>query len=81
MVGGSIDNCRLRDQPTAQSGVVFNAIANYSKQPDANSRFGSAPFRVCLCEDEQPLCSASGGRSITAYPGETFYIQAATVGQ
>ena len=79
LLGGSIDECTLKDQPGAQSGEVFNAIADTSRQPDTGSVISSTPFRVCLCEDDQPHCTAT--HDITAYPGETFFIGATAVGQ
>lgn len=55
-MGGSIDWCRMEGQPGAQSGVVFDEIANYSKQPNTNSMIASVPYRVCLCENNRPHC-------------------------
>lgn len=42
LLGGSIDQCRLRNLPGAESGAVFDAIADYSNQPGTDSRIASA---------------------------------------
>ena len=78
--GGSVDRCVIDGQPDANSGEVFNAITDYSKQLDTHSLISSYPYRVCLCENHEPRC----GKQIsitTAYPGETFSFQAVAVGQ
>ena len=80
LFGGSIDRCRLKDHPGAQSGKVFDTIADTGcKQQITESLISSPPFRVCLCEDDQPHCTAN--RDITAYPGETFSVRVTAVGQ
>ena len=56
LFGGSVDNCRVNGQPDADSGKVFDAIADYSKQPHSNSLISSLPYKVCLCENNEPRC-------------------------
>ena len=79
LFGGAIDACRLEGQPGADSGSVFNAISNFSKQPKTQSVFSSFPYQVCICEEEHLLCGEVD--PITAFPGETFSFKAVTVGQ
>ena len=81
LIGGSIDRCTIDDQLEPNSGKVFDAIIDISNQSHTHSLISSPPFRVCLCENGQPHCGDSVNKNITAYPGETFSIQAVTIGQ
>ena len=78
LFGGSVDRCTLESDPGANSGEVFDRIANYSKQLDTLSPITSEAFRVCLCEDHQ-VCTA--GNIIRTYPGKTISVRVAAVGQ
>ena len=78
LFGGSVDRCTLESDPGANSGEVFDRIANYSKQLDTLSAITSEAFRVCLCEDHQ-VCTA--GNIIRTYPGKTISVRVAAVGQ
>ena len=80
LYGGSLDRCVLEGHPEADSGQVFDMIANYSLQLQTNSIITSYPYRVCLCNDLQP-CSASKTFTAYAYPGQTIPIRVAAVGQ
>ena len=79
LYGGSIDRCKLKGYPEANSGQVFDMIADYSKQPDTLSVITSDPFRVCLCNNSLP-CTIDTS-SLHAYPGQTVPITVAAVGQ
>lgn len=79
LFGGSVDSCRLDNQPDANSGEIFDSISDFSKQPKTDSMFSSNPYSVCLCENNTLNCGKVG--AITAYPGETFSFDAVTIGQ
>ena len=78
LFGGSVDRCTLEGDPQANSGEVFDRIANYSKQLDTLSAITSEAFRVCLCDGYQ-VCAA--GNIVPAYPGQTIHVRVAAVGQ
>ena len=78
LYGGSIDRCTLEGDPEANSGEVFDRIANYSEQVDTMSVISSDPFRACLCDRGQ-VCTAIN--DITSYPGQSFPVRVAAVGQ
>ena len=80
LFGGSVDRCVLEGYPEAQSGQVFDMIANYSTQLDTVSTITSYPYRVCVCNNSQ-LCSASNTFTAYAYPGQTIPITVAAMGQ
>ena len=81
LVGGSVDRCTVNGQLLPNSGEVFDAIIDISNQPITSSLFSSLPFRVCVCENGQPHCTHGESLNINTYPGKTFYIPAATIGQ
>ena len=81
LYGGSIDRCRLEGYPEANSGQVFDMIADYSKQPETLSVITSDPFRVCLCNNSQPCTVDTDTFSVYAYPGQKIPLTVAAVGQ
>ena len=80
LYGGSIDRCTLEGDPEANSGEVFDRIANISEQVDTMSVISSSPFRICLCDGHQ-VCTATNGITGTTYPGQTISVRVAAVGQ
>ena len=83
LVGGSVDRCTVNGQLLPNCGKVFDAIIDISNQPINNipSLFSSLPFRVCVCENGQHHCTPGESLNINTYPGKTFYIPVATIGQ
>jgi len=51
-----------------------------SENGNTNSSISSDPFHVCPCENNRPDCSKSD-KHYRVYPGETFQISVAAVGQ
>ena len=79
LYGGAIDNCKLTDQEFYSSGEVFDTLVHIEND-NTNPSISSDPFRVCPCENNLPDCRKSK-KSYTVYPGETFHVSVAAVGQ
>ena len=79
LYGGAIDNCELTGLDSYNSGRVFDMLVHY-KDDDTTSSISSDPFRICLCEDNNPNHHNSI-KTFFIYPGETFQVSVATVGQ
>ena len=84
LYGGSIDNCKLTPGLDSYgSSKVFDMIFhNNDTDYDTTSNISSDPLRICYCKNNLPDCS--GSRYIfprTVYPGETFQVSVAAVGQ
>ena len=84
LYGGEVDNCILtHGLDSYSSGKVFDMIA-HSNETDYNtmSNISSDPFQICPCENNLPDCSKSEYNfPRTVYPGETFQVSVAAVGQ
>ena len=81
LYGGAIDNCVLSDINLCSdycdfqsSGDVFNTITT------GELDISSVPLQVCSCENQTPDCSQLLP-SVQSYPGETFNVFVAVVGQ
>ena len=85
LYGGSIDNCKLTPglDSAYSSGKVFDMIVhNNDTDYNTTSNISSDPLRVCYCKNNLPNCSDF--RYIfprRVYPGETFQVSVAVVGQ
>ena len=79
LYGGAIDNCKLTGLNSYRSGEVFDRLVHYEEDSITNSSISSAPFRICTCEANRLDCSNSPTYSV--YPGETFHVSVAAVGQ
>ena len=79
LYGGAIDNCTLNGMDTYNSGKVFDMLFQYERN-NKTSSVSSIPFRVCLCENEDPNCD-NLNKTLSVYPGETFSVSVVTTGQ
>ena len=79
LYGGAIDNCRLTALDSYSSGEVFDMLVHIDDE-NTTSSISSYPFRICNCESGLPNCSKSHIPH-TVYPGETFTVSVAAVGQ
>ena len=78
LYGGWIDICRMHDKNLYDDIDVtyFHICGN----PKDLSVVSSNPSRVCICNNSLPDCNVTV-LNVTVYPGQTFTIQAVTVGQ
>ena len=53
LYGGAIDNCELTGLNLHNSGKVFDMLVHY-EDDNTTSSISSDPFRICLCEDNNP---------------------------
>ena len=79
LYGDAIDNCKLTDQDSYNSGKVFDKLVHYEINNTA-SNISSDPFRIRSCENNHPDCNKSM-KTQSVYPGETFQISVVAVGQ
>ena len=79
LYGGAIDNCKLTGLGSYNSGKVFDMLVHY-EDDNTTSSISSDPFRICLCEDNNPNHHNSN-KTFFIYPGETFQVSVAAVGQ
>ena len=79
LYGGAVDNCELTGLNLHNSGRVFDMLV-HNEDDDTTSSISSDPFRICSCEDNNPNCHNSN-RTFFIYPGETFQVSVAAVGQ
>ena len=79
LYGDAIDNCKLTDQDSYNSGKVFDKLVHYEIN-NTGSNVSSDPFRICPCENNYPDCKKSR-KILSVYPGETFQISVVAVGQ
>ena len=79
LYGDAIDNCKLTDHDSYNSGKVFDKLVHYEINNTA-SNISSDPFHICPCENNHPDCNKSMKR-LSVYPGETFQISVVAVGQ
>ena len=79
LYGGAIDNCELTDLNSYNSGEAFDMLVHY-EDDDTTSSISSDPFRICLCEGNNPNLHNSS-KTFFIYPGETFQVSVAAVGQ
>ena len=75
--GGWVDLCQY--EPFTFS-PVFDDMFHFKDSLQQLSIISSNPTRVCVCINDLPDCNITQ-YNITAYPGETFQIQAVAVGQ
>ena len=83
LYGGSIDNCKLTPGlDSYNSGKVFNMLVhNNDTDYNTTSNISSNPLRICYCKNNLPDCSGSRYIFLRVYPGETFQVSVAAVGQ
>ena len=79
LYGDAIDNCKLTDQDSYNSGKVFDKLVHYEIN-NTGSNVSSDPFCICPCENNYPDCKKSR-KILSVYPGETFQISVVAVGQ
>ena len=79
LYGGAIDNCKLTGLDSYNSGEVFDMLVDIDDDNTAPN-ISSIPFHICHCENNYADCSTSYIR-IRVYPGETFTVSVAAVGQ
>ena len=62
LYGGAIDNCKLTDLDSHNSGEVFDMIV-HNKDSDYNttSNISSDPIQIRPCENNLPNCSTNSG--------------------
>ena len=81
--GGSIHTCILLE--TYLSEQKKNNFVNklFQIQPNSASMVASDPYRVCLCNKltKKPNCTTSEIEIDPKYPGQTFHVFVAAVGQ
>ena len=82
LYSGAIDNCELTGLNSYNSGRAFDMLVHY-EDDDTTSSISSDPFCICLCEDNNPNCHNSIKTFFIhgVYPGETFQVSVAAVGQ
>ena len=78
LYGGAVDNCKLTGLDSYSSGEVFDMIVDIDDD-NTNSNISSIPFGICRCENNYTDCSKSIYKFL--YPGETFPVSVAAVGQ
>lgn len=79
--GGVIDNCQREDYPDEyNSGEVFDLLVRIKEDFQTSSNISSPPVHVCMCANNTPLCETTS-HDVYVYPGETFVINLAAVGQ
>ena len=84
LYGGAINHCKLTGLDSYSSGKVFDMIVHIDNDTDSNttSNISSDPLFMCPCENDLPDCSKSEYEvPRTVYPGETFQVSVAAVGQ
>ena len=72
LYGGWIDSFQIRD--------IFLLSWVPSSSSDSRYAIASDPIRICMCKDSFPMCNETDF-PITAFPGQTYQIQAVAVGQ
>ena len=82
LYGGAIDNCKLTDLDTYNSGEVFDMIVHIEDDTSYNktSQVSSDPLYVCPCENNHPVCNRTVWFK-NVYPGETVQVSAVAFGQ
>ena len=84
LYGGAIDNCKLTDLDSHNSGKVFDMIVHIKDDNDynRNSNISSDPLHICPCENNLSDCSKSWYDVPHAVdPGEIFHVSVVAVGQ
>lgn len=84
--GGSVDSCQLHPQVFSRvnqqlipNGVVFNHI--FKSQHSDELNISSDPVGVCLCNNHELDCDIKSFHTEPIFPGESFTVEIATVGQ
>ena len=83
LYGGAIDNCKLADQDSHNSGEVFDMLVHNEDDTDCSttSNISSDPFHICPCDDNNhPDCNKSS-EVLSVYPGESYQVSVVAVGQ
>ena len=76
--GGWVDICNGKWLYT--DTLLFDTMFKITNNLTDLSQISSTPIIVCICINSTPNC-ANTSVSISAYPGQTFYISAVAVGQ
>ena len=79
LYGGAIDNCKMTDLDSYNSGEVFDMLVHI-EDDNKTSTISSEPFRICPCKNNFPDCSNPYIPYIV-YPGEMFNVSMVAVGQ
>ena len=81
LYGGAIDNCKLSDINTCPDYCDFRSSGDvFDTMTTGELDISSVPLHVCSCENHTPDCSQLLP-SVQSYPGETFNVFVAVVGQ
>ena len=78
LYGGAIDHCLLTGMNSYSSGEVFDKLVNI-EDDNSTSTISSDAFRICPCAKHLDCSKSDISHSI--YPGETFQVYVAAVGQ
>ena len=78
LYGGLVDRCFLTLYKARN--ISFNSIFKIQNTDDDPTAIASDPFKVCICNDSEPLCDDQLWPVYT-YPGALFHVQAVVVGQ
>ena len=85
--GGSVDSCQLYpqvfselNQQLVDSGAVFDRIFKAEQHSDGLD-ISSDPVGVCLCDNLELDCDIKSFHREPIFPGESFTVMVATVGQ
>ena len=88
LYGGSLDSCGVcTSTPTNDERYISGETAYENwwfklNESNLSSSISSDPFRVCLCNNNQPNCTEDGVvTKVQAYPGETIQKSLLAVGQ
>ena len=83
LFGGTVEHCYTIDSLNS-SLMLFKELFNIEPDPyddsSNNTSVTSTPLRVCFCNQNKKKCSQRN-KSVSKFPGESFYISAAIVGQ
>ena len=80
LYGGDVDSCEFYTTSIANY-ISFESIFKVQNTDDNPSAISSDPYKVCLCDENKPLCSDQNYLHIYKYPGALFQVQAVVVGQ
>lgn len=82
--GGSLESCgycnRFHDAFFASGLEAFKRIANITSSPDRAKDISSEPFKVCACNNSQPICDQKS-TILKVFPQQTVSWSVAALGQ
>ena len=78
LYGGLVDRCSFTLYKARN--ISFDSIFKIQNTDDDPTAIASDPFKVCICNDSEPLCDNQLWPVYT-YPGALFHVQAVVVGQ